>query len=61
MIGDSEEATKRGVRQGQYNLVFFSPEILLNVKAWRELLLGPIYAKRLRALVIDEAHTVKKW
>ena len=61
VIADCDEATKVGVQQGQYKIVFFSPEILLNTKSWRELLIGPIYSKRLRALVIDEAHTVKKW
>lgn len=61
VIGDCEEDTIRGVKQGQYQLVFFSPEILINNKGWREMLLGPIYGKRLKALVIDEAHTVKKW
>jgi superfamily II DNA helicase RecQ len=41
--------------------VFFSPEIIIDSKSWRKVLLGPIYEKRLKALVVDEAHTVKKW
>ena len=61
VIADSNEEIKRGVQEGHFKLVFFSPEILLNKKSWRALLLGPIYSERLRALVIDEAHTVKKW
>ena len=45
---------------GNTGLFSFSPEILLNTKRWRELLLGPIYSKGLRALVVDEAHTAKR-
>ena len=47
--------------QGDYQLVFFTPEMLLNKKKWRKMLLGDVYASRLRAFAVDEAHTVKKW
>lgn len=60
IISSSEDDTRKKVKMGDYQLVFFSPELLLT-KCWREVLLGPVYSKRLRALVVDEAHTVKKW
>lgn len=41
--------------------MFFTPETLLLTKKWKELLMSPIYVKCLRAIVVDEAHTVKKW
>ena len=41
--------------------MFFTPEILLLTRRWRGLLSSPVYAEHLRVLVIDEAHTVKKW
>ena len=46
---------------GDYQLVFFTPEMLLSKHKWRRLLLGEKYTQRLRVVVIDEAHTVKKW
>ena len=55
------EDVKRGVRKGEYQLVFFTPELLINNKRWRKVLGGEIYSNRLRAFVIDEAHRVKKW
>ncbi len=52
---------KRNVLDGKYQLVFFTPECVIDQKTWREALRGKIFQERLRALVIDEAHTVKKW
>lgn len=46
---------------GSYQLVFFTPELLLDSNKWRKVLLGDVYSKRLRVFVVDEAHTVKKW
>ena len=50
----------QGVVDGQYNIVFFTLEILLLTKIWRELLSSSTYySDHLHAVVIDEAHTVK--
>lgn len=61
IAGDQEEAVKTGVKRGNYQVVLFTPELLLDNKKWRSMLLGDVYSKRLRAFVVDEAHTVKKW
>ena len=50
-----------GVKNGKYQLVYFTPEALFEHKKWRNLLRGEIYSSRLRVVVIDEAHTVIKW
>ena len=52
---------KAAVLNGEHQLVYFTPELLINQRVWRELLKCSIYEKRLRAVVIDEVHTVKKW
>ena len=46
---------------GEYQLVLFTPEMMIEHKRWRKMLLGEVYTSRLRAFVVDEAHTVKKW
>ena len=46
---------------GEYQLVLFTPEMLIEQKRWRRMLLAEVYTSRLRAFVVDEAHTVKKW
>ena len=49
------------VAKGNYQLIFFTPEALLNHRKWRDLLRSDIYLSRLRVVVIDEAHTVINW
>ena len=62
VTGDQEsDEVKEAVTEGKYQVVYFTPEMLLGSRKWREILLGDIYRSRLRALIIDEALTVKKW
>ena len=55
------ERMKEGVCNGLDQLVFFTPESIVTSKKWRKVLVGNIYADRLKAFVVDEAHCVKKW
>ena len=50
-----------GVKKGQFQLLYISPESLLRNPQWRELLLSKVYSENLVALVVDEAHCVIKW
>ncbi len=50
-----------GVEKGNYQLVFFTPEMIVNSKRWRRVMQGSLYAERLKAFVVDEVHCVKKW
>ena len=59
--GQDDIEILNGIRKGAYSLVLFTPEMLLQTRKWREMLLSDIYTQNLKALVIDEAHTVKKW
>ncbi len=46
---------------GKFQLLYFTPEAILLSKRWRRLLTSDSYQKRIKGLVIDEAHTIKKW
>eukprot|EP00731_Ephydatia_muelleri_P001224 Em0001g1224a len=61
ITANSNEKMKLEVKQGKFQLVFFTPEALLESRMCREMFKRSVYATRLKALVIDEAHTVKKW
>jgi len=50
-----------GVANGEFQLIFFTPEAMLNHKRWRHLLRSDVYKERLQVAVIDESHTVIKW
>ena len=60
---DDKEINK-GIHGGKYDIVFFfTPESLVNSKRWREGITRNIhvYGRRLKGLVVDEAHCVSKW
>lgn len=57
---NSEEKVAR-VHEGKYQVIFFSPELLLNDEVWRDMLQSSMYRENLVGLIIDEAHCVKKW
>ena len=50
---------KVGMVGGNYQLLFFTPESLLTWK-WRKVIMSDIYKRRVRGLIIDEAHCIKK-
>ena len=60
-VGGANTAVGEVIKQGQFNILFFSPECLLTQLDWRDMLHSPVYQEQLVAFVIDEAHCVKKW
>lgn len=58
ILGVDSESDLAG---GKFQIVFSSPEMLFMRKHWRDMLTSDIYMSQLQALIIDEAHTVKKW
>jgi len=54
------EVTK-GIHDGEYQLVFISPESIISNLYWREMLRTPVYRENLVAFAVDEAHCVSKW
>ena len=49
------------VIEGKYQLVYISPEQLIGNPKYRSMCQSEVYVENLVALVIDEAHCVKKW
>ena len=47
--------------KGDFQIVYISPEMLIATTKWRNALQNEVYQSRLRAVIIDEAHCVKKW
>ena len=62
MTGEADgQDFKSRVCGGQYQLVFITPELLVENRYWRRMLTSPTYNIRLKAFVIDEAHCIAKW
>ena len=62
-VGEAQvdAAVVNRVLQGNLELLYISPENLLNNQKFRSMLISPSYADNMVALVVDEAHCVKTW
>ena len=58
-IGD--EMDQAGIVNGQYQIVYSSPEALLRNSHWRDMLGSRVYQEHLIAPIVDEAHCVHSW
>ena len=57
----SNDLNKAAIVNGEYQVIFTTPELLLTDRNWRDVFQSPSLSERLIALIIDEAHCVKKW
>ena len=62
-VGEAQldTAVVKRVLEGDLQLLYISPENLLNNKKYCSMLLSPKYTRNMVALVVDEAHCVKTW
>ena len=58
---DEDTLTKQQIVSGEYQIILTTPELLLTNKNWRDVFQSPSLQERLVAVVVDEAHCVKKW
>ena len=54
----ADESTREASFEGQFCVIFISPEQLLGKNKWRDMLRTE---KALAAFAVDEANCVKKW
>ncbi len=57
----TDPLVRERVKKGEVQLVFITPESVIENQTYRNMLLSPPYRKSLVALVVDEAHCVKVW
>ena len=62
-VGEAQvdAAVVNRVLRGNLELLYISPENLLNNRKFRSMLISHNYAENMVALVVDEAHCVKTW
>lgn len=49
------------VKNGDYSVVFGSPELWLGDEKWRKMTMSDRYRKSVRAVAVDEAHVICHW
>ena len=57
----NDQSIASNIASSQFQILYLSPESLLKSDALRDVLQNPHHQENLVALVIDEAHCVKKW
>ena len=57
----TDQAAISRLMKGELQLLYISPENILNSRRYRSMLLSPRYAEKLVVLVIDEAHCIMTW
>lgn len=62
-IGESQndKSVIQRVLHGQVQLVYITPENVMDNPMYRNMLLSNIYREKLVGLIVDEAHCVKLW
>ena len=59
--GGEDKQVKCAIKNGEYQIVFISPESLFCTTEWRMMLCSTKYRSNLVGLIVDEAHCIKKW
>ena len=60
-VGECSKEVNQHIIDGEYQLVFVSPEAILGHRRWRKMLSSSVYQQNLVGLVIDEVHYVRTW
>ena len=62
-LGEAQEdkLAMQRVISGEAQLVFISPEAIINNPKYRQMLSTSVYKEKLVAVAVDEAHLVKEW
>lgn len=56
-----DKGVQQKVLNGMLDLVYISPENIINNPRYRNMLQTPSYKERLVGVAVDEAHCVKTW
>ena len=60
-LSDIKDGQSKDLEEGQFAVVYGTPEASLNDERWRKMLSSDIYTAKLCAIAVDEAHVIKQW
>ena len=61
VAADQDEKVLKKVENGMFRIVYMSPESMLSIDRWRQMLSSNIYKERLVGIAVDEAHCISHW
>ena len=60
-LSDIKDGDAIALEEGRFRVVYGTPEAWLKNERWRRMLSSEIYAAKLCAIAVDEAHVIKQW
>jgi superfamily II DNA helicase RecQ len=60
-MSSHEEEERSSIENGEYSVVYGSPEAWLKNERWRSMLSNTVYSRKLCAIAVNEAHVVRQW
>ncbi len=60
-VGSAHAPVIEEIKDGKFQVLFFSPECLLTELDWRDVLHSKVFQEQLAGFIVDEAHCVKHW
>ncbi|EDO40417.1 predicted protein [Nematostella vectensis] len=60
-LSNLKEGEAGKVKNGEYSVIYGSPESWLKNQRWRELLSSALFKEKLCCIAVDEAHVIKQW
>ena len=60
-LSNVKDGEAKDVEEGHFAVVYGTPGAWLNNERWRKMLSSDIYATKLCAIPVDEAHVIKHW
>jgi ATP-dependent DNA helicase RecQ len=61
LLNETAPEQEERVLNGEFNVVFGSPESWLNNNKWRTMAGSSVYKNRVKAVAVDEAHVINHW
>ena len=58
VAGHQPDKVKRAIQKGDCQLVYISPESMVSVEIWRDMIRSKVYTSNLVCLTVDEAHLI---
>ena len=58
---DEKEDVLKAIEEGSKNIIYASPESMLSINCWRNILSSEVFFENCVGVIVDEAHCISQW
>ena len=58
---DEKENVLKAIEEGSKNIIYASPESMLSIDRWRNILSSEVFFENCVGVIVDEAHCISQW